>query len=113
MIRARTVTLLLVAGPLAFNAIAGLAAESFESFRAFAAQYPLRPVEGYTFLGTEHSEEKPMVSFVGRIELWFDPAEHVAWLGKAMAAGMPNSWMDICRRSSTLGIFPVRSRPVK
>src|SRR5690349_17999852 len=57
------------------------------SFASFQAQYPLPPVHDYTFLGTERSEDKPIVTYGGRIELWFDPAEHVPWLRQAVQSG--------------------------
>jgi len=54
---------------------------SFASYR-----HELPPVRDYTFLGTENSVEKPIVRPSGEIWLWFDPADHVAWIRKAVEA---------------------------
>lgn len=54
------------------------------SLMAFRDAYPLKPVRGYTFLGTERSSEKPIVRADGTIEGWFTPADHVPWLGEAI-----------------------------
>jgi hypothetical protein len=68
-----------------------LAAPTLKEFRQ---SYPLKPVRGYTFLGTENSVhqlwgsitryDKPIVEPEGGITGWFNPADHVAWLGEAM-----------------------------
>lgn len=57
------------------------------TFATFRTNYPLPPVQDYTFLGTERSEDKPIIAFGGRIALWFDPAEHVPWIGQAVRSG--------------------------
>jgi hypothetical protein len=57
-----------------------------ESFSTFQSQYDLPPLRGYTFLGTEASADKPIVSFDGTTEGWFDPAAHVPWIKQAIAA---------------------------
>jgi hypothetical protein len=56
-------------------------------FTSFVEQYPLKPIEDYTFLGTEESREKPIVLWNGRIEQWFDPAERVPWIADAAKKG--------------------------
>jgi len=58
-----------------------------ESLSTFKTQYGLPPLRGYTFLGTEASADKPIVSFGGAIEDWFDPAAHVPWIKQAVAMG--------------------------
>ena len=54
--------------------------------RDFRNRYQLPPVRGYTFLGTEASADKPIVTFDGKIEGWFDPAAHVPWIADAVPA---------------------------
>lgn len=73
---------------------------------AFRSEYPLNPVRGYTFLGTEKSTyhvdslyrefhrnlpgvpvNKPCVLPDGRIDAWFNPGEHVLWVAEAMKSG--------------------------
>ncbi len=49
-------------------------------------QHELPPVRDYSFLGTEHSVEKPIVHAHGEIALWFDPADHVPWIARAIEA---------------------------
>jgi hypothetical protein len=66
-----------------------------ETLKAFMETYPLKPVRAYTFLGTEHSAQQlwgsvtrfdtPTVHTNGVIEGWFNPGDHVPWVGKAMA----------------------------
>src|SRR4029079_3805866 len=73
-----------LAGDAADSAVPSGGAGSFEEFRK---HYPLPPVHDYTFLGTELSGAKPIVSFGGRIEFWFDPADHVPWVKQSVAAG--------------------------
>ena len=57
-----------------------------EPYAAFRRTYELPRLRGYTFLGTEASADKPIVTFDGRIEGWFDPAAHVPWIADAVAA---------------------------
>jgi len=52
----------------------------------FRRCYDLAPVRSYTFLGSELSSDKPIVRFDGAIEGWFDPATHVPWIARAVAA---------------------------
>jgi hypothetical protein len=56
-------------------------------FVTFIKQYPLKPIQDYTFLGTELSREKPIVFWDGRIEHWFDPAEQISWINEAVKKG--------------------------
>ena len=57
-----------------------------QNFATFKRHYDLPPLRGYTFLGTEASADKPIVTFEGIIERWFDPAAHVPWITRALAA---------------------------
>jgi len=58
-----------------------------KDFLSFQSQYDLQSVRDYTFLGTEQSVDKPIVRFDGRIELWFDPVDHIPWIKNSVEAG--------------------------
>ncbi len=66
--------------------------------KEFRRSYELKPVRGYTFLGTENSlhqlwvgdtvrYDKPSVEPNGIVARWFNPADHVSWVGEAMKSG--------------------------
>lgn len=58
--------------------------------REFRRSYELKPVRGYTFLGTENSlhqlwvgdtgrYDKPSVEYNGTISGWLNPGDYVTW----------------------------------
>jgi hypothetical protein len=85
-------------------------------FASFLERYPLKPLEDYTFLGTEDSQEKPIVLWNGRIDQWFDPAERVPWVTDARAKGNIRCdfgrWF-ICRRYDSIIRNPMLVTDVK
>ena len=77
----------LIRAPLAFANDQERPAALESEFQSYLKSYPLKPVQDYTFLGTEQSTDKPIVTWEGRIEGWFDPAERVPWIEQAMRKG--------------------------
>jgi hypothetical protein len=56
-----------------------------KDFISFQKQYPLAPLRGYTFLGTENSREAPIVEFDGTISgSWFNPRRYVPWIEQSV-----------------------------
>lgn len=95
------VILFAVSCDLCIAADAGVANDV--SLKEFMRSYPLKPVRGYTFLGTEKSNlivwradnatplnvpvNKPCVLPDGDIDGWFNPGEQVPWVAEAMQSG--------------------------
>ena len=88
-----------IAGALAALIALPAATRAEPALREFMRAYELKPVRGYTFLGTEHSVhqlwtgkagdhyDKPTVEPNGLIRGWFDPGDHVPWVKQSMQTG--------------------------